>query len=102
VNLLPARTSPSMMIKSLQPRDEVGDPIDGADCVGLILASELGAFFSAEGFLETMATHVTNLNDAPHGRYDPDVGAFRHPDYALRFMNKDSSATLLNPSVRML
>ena len=102
VNLLPARTSPSMMIKSLQPRDEVGDPIDGADCVGLILASELGAFFSAEGFLETMATHVTNLNDAPHGRYDPEVGAFRDREYELRFMNKDSSATLLNPCVGML
>ena len=102
VNLLPARTSPQMMIRSLQPRDKVGDPIDGADCVGMILASELGAFFSAEGFLETMATHVTNLNDAPHGRYDPEVGAFRDREYELRFVTKDSSATLLNPCVGML
>jgi hypothetical protein len=102
INLLPARTSPQMMIKSLQPRDETGDPIDGADCVGFVLASELGAFFSAEGFLETMATHVTNLNDAPHGRYDPDVGRFRDRTYELRFVTRDASQTLLNPCVGML
>jgi hypothetical protein len=100
VNLLPARTSPQQLMKSLQPQDETGDPIDGADCTGLILASELGAFFSSEGFLETMATHVTNLNDAPHGRYDPDAGMFRSRTVTLKFITWQQE--LLNPCVGML
>jgi hypothetical protein len=100
VNLLPARTSPQQLMKSLQPTDETGDPVDGADCVGLILASELGAFFSSEGFLETMATHVTNLNDAPHGRYDPEQGIFRSRTVKLKFIGWEQE--LLNPCVGML
>lgn len=100
VNLLPARTSPQQLMKSLQPADESGDPIEGADCVGMILASELGAFFSAEGFLETMATHVTNLNDAPHGRYDPEVGCFRDRVVPLKFVKWEQN--LLNPCIGML
>jgi hypothetical protein len=87
-------------MKSLQPQDLAGDPLENADCVGLILASELGAFFSSEGFLETMATHVTNLNDAPHGRYDPEVGAFRNRTITLKFVSW--SQELLNPCVGML
>jgi hypothetical protein len=88
------------MMKSLQPADQQGDPIEGADCVGLILASELGAFFSSEGFLETMATHVTSLNDAPHGRYDPDAGAFRARTYKMKFIRWEQD--LLNPCIGML
>jgi hypothetical protein len=99
-NLLPQRTSPQELMRSLQPRDDAGDPLPERDCVGLIMASELGAFFSSEGFLETMATHVTRLNDAPHGRYDPEGRRFRDHLYPLRFIKWQLD--LLNPCVGML
>jgi hypothetical protein len=47
-----------------------------------------------------MATHVTNLNDAPHGRYDPETHRFRDRTHPLRFVKWQLD--LLNPCVGML
>ena len=99
-NVLPTKTSPQKMLEALQPMDEEGVPIEDADCVGLIVASELGAFFSAEGFLETMATHVTALFDAKHGLIDP-VTLIPEPR-KVKFEFRSWSIILLNPCAGMV
>jgi hypothetical protein len=94
-NVLPTKTSPQQLLQALQPVDEEGVPIEDADCVGLIVASELGSFFSAEGFLETMATHVTALFDAKHGLIDPQT--LVPEPRRVKFEFRSWSITLLNP-----
>jgi hypothetical protein len=94
-NVLPTKTSPQQLLQALQPMDEEGVPIEDADCVGLIVASELGSFFSSEGFLETMATHVTALFDAKHGLIDPTT--LVPEPRRVKFEFRSWAITLLNP-----
>lgn len=107
VNILPDRASPSKLIHRLNPlakgklhdMSESDTEYPGVDAVGFIRASEMGAYFSQEGFLETMATHITNLNDAPVGLWDGE--RFSPATYEITFMQAPSQ-TLWNPCIGML
>lgn len=101
VNILPDRASPQKLIYRLQPRDREGEVIKEADCNACIISGEMGAYFSQEGYLETLATHVTALNDAPHGPWDKVARRFGDAYYKLDFMEAGETK-LLNPCIGML
>src|SRR5215472_4018520 len=101
VNRLVDRTSPQAMLYDLTPRDETGEPIPDADACACIVADELGAFFSSESFMETLSTHVTNLNDAPTGIWNPGTLSFAPAFYRMKFMGAGETV-LRNPCIGML
>lgn len=107
VNVLPDRASPSVMIHRMNPlakgklQDLTDTAYPGVDAVGFIRASEMGAYFSQEGFLETMATHITNLNDAKVGPWNDAQGCFEPAYHEITFMQAPSQ-TLWNPCIGML
>ena len=62
--LIPARVSAATLLDELNRIDDNGEYVDS---VGLILANELGTFFSREEGRKDIPTLVTDLNDAPEG-----------------------------------
>ena len=100
VNIMPERTSPQELFNRLQPRDDGGVLIPNAPAVGLIVAEELGTFFGVESFLETMATIVTRLLDAPHGTIDHESHAVASVLKTIAF--KSWSVELRDPCVQIL
>lgn len=96
-NILPSRTSAQKLIQEMTPVDENGDPMDA---VALIVAPELGSFFSKESFNETMATHIIPLNDAPHGLFNYDTMAFADRTFKVKFMGWEED--LVNPCLGMI
>src|SRR5262245_23227722 len=96
-NVLPARTSAQQLVQEMTPHDQDGNPLDA---VGLIVASELGSFFSKESFNETLATHITPLNDAPHGLFNRDTLSFGDRDFVVRY--RGWQETLVNPCIGMI
>jgi hypothetical protein len=74
---LPKKLSPQQLIQCMEsigsiPMGETSrpkfDPFDRRrDCCGLIVAEELGMFFTAEEFARALPTHICDFNDAPPG-----------------------------------
>ena len=102
INILPDRASPQQMIQRLQPQDSEGNTLEDRDAVGLILAGELGSYFSSEGFMETLATHVTRMNDAPVGAWNKKKRRFEPEFYEMDFISHGQKTQLRNPCVGML
>jgi hypothetical protein len=101
VNRIADRGSPQSFLEQMRPMDEMGLPKEGADCVALITASELGAFLSNESWNEQLPTFITALNDAPVGEFNDDTLGFEPYIWRSRFVSK-VPYELKNPCVGMM
>jgi hypothetical protein len=100
-NRISDKCSPASFLDQLHPRDEMGVPIDDADCVGTIVAPELATFFSKDSYAEPMATEVVPINDAPVGNFDDETLGFEPTFIHSKFLTK-VPVELRNPCVGMI
>jgi hypothetical protein len=100
VNRIAERGSTQSFLEQMRPTDEMGLPLDDADCVGIIVASELGTYLSTEHWVEQLPAVIADLNDAPTGLWNTELRAFDPTVYRTNFKTKHP-LMLRNPCVGM-
>ena len=101
VNRIAEQGSPQSFLDQLQVKDEMDLVIEGADAIGIVVATELGAFLSKESHNEVLATYMTALNDAPHGEFNEETLEFGPYVWRSKYMTRPGFA-LRNPCVGMI